>query len=185
MSAAVATLKNLGPGVPSKEAIHTIGAAFEVDPEHLAQRYGAPSDPGVPPGLGTYSKLASGVESWVFPPDETTPAKLVSPALAKPKNPLLAKGPAATSQAMPALFRKGKSSGSGLIKPAGAILIQEDKAGATFAEALGDGTQTQNADRIIHAIDGLRKSHDEDKGLQKGLLTSVKEGFSWLEDAEL
>ena len=49
-----------------------------------------------------------------------------------------------------------------------------DKAGATFAEALGDGTQTQNADRIIHAIDGLRKSHDEDKGLQKGLLTSVQ-----------
>ena len=63
MSAAIARWRNLGPGVLSKEAIHTIGAAFEVDPEHLAQRYGAPSDPGVPPGLGTYSKLASGVES--------------------------------------------------------------------------------------------------------------------------
>ena len=51
----------------------------------------------------------------------------------------------------------------------------EERAGATFGESLGEATQVQNADRIIHAIDGLRKAQDEEKNLTKGSLTSVRE----------
>ena len=55
------------------------------------------------------------------------------------------------------------------------------KAGATFTEALGSSTGapdsgTLAADRIIHALDGLRKVQDEDRTGTKGTLSSIKEG---------
>ncbi|CAE7252651.1 unnamed protein product, partial [Symbiodinium pilosum] len=50
------------------------------------------------------------------------------------------------------------------------------KTGASFGESLGSSGSTSLAtDRIIHAIDGLRKAQDEDKTGTKGTLTSVKE----------
>ena len=51
----------------------------------------------------------------------------------------------------------------------------EARAGASFGEALGEGSQLQHTDRIIHAIDGLRKAQDDDKNLTKGSLSSIKE----------
>ena len=50
------------------------------------------------------------------------------------------------------------------------------KTGASFSEALGaapGGAVT--ADRLIHAIDGLRKAQDEDKTGSKGVVSALKE----------
>ncbi|CAE7264558.1 unnamed protein product, partial [Symbiodinium microadriaticum] len=50
------------------------------------------------------------------------------------------------------------------------------KAGASFGEQLGASNPTLARDRIIHAIDGLRKAQDEDKTGTKGQVSSIKEG---------
>ena len=50
------------------------------------------------------------------------------------------------------------------------------KAGASFGEQLGPSTSALATDRIIHAIDGLRKAQDEDKTGTKGQVSSIKEG---------
>ena len=50
------------------------------------------------------------------------------------------------------------------------------KTGASFSEVLGaarGGAVT--ADRLIHAIDGLRKAQDEDKTGSKGVVSALKE----------
>ena len=50
------------------------------------------------------------------------------------------------------------------------------KAGAAFGEQLGPSNPTLATDRIIHAIDGVRKAQDEDKTGTKGQVSSIKEG---------
>ena len=68
---------------------------------------------------------------------------------------------------------------SGLVSAAtGALSFQQPsiglgqglvrKAGAAFGEQLGPSDPTLATDRIIHAIDGLRKAQDEDKTGTKG-----------------
>eukprot|EP00439_Symbiodinium_sp_Y106_P045821 s1525_g5.t2 len=49
------------------------------------------------------------------------------------------------------------------------------KAGAVFGEHLEAGSTALATDRIIHAIDGLRKAQDEDK-TGKGQVSSLKDG---------
>ena len=49
------------------------------------------------------------------------------------------------------------------------------KAGAVLGEALGEASSQILTDRLIHTIDGLRKSQEEDKTGTKGTLTSIKE----------
>ena len=66
-------------------------------------------------------------------------------------------------------------------KPKGLWSGLPSKAGAAFTETLGGGTGAQDgstlaADRIIHALDGLRKVQDEDRTGTKGTLSSIKEG---------
>ena len=76
---------------------------------------------------------------------------------------------------------------SGLVSAAtGALSFQQPsiglgqglvrKAGAAFGEQLGPSDPTLATDRIIHAIDGLRKAQDEDKTGTKGQVSSIKEG---------
>ena len=76
---------------------------------------------------------------------------------------------------------------SGLVSAAtGALSLQQPslglgqglvrKAGAAFGEHLGPSDPTLATDRIIHAIDGLRKAQDEDKTGTKGQVSSIKEG---------
>ena len=59
-----------------------------------------------------------------------------------------------------------------------------DKRGASFSEALptpGIGAPPGlSTDRIIHAIDGLRKAQDEDKTGTKGTLSALKEPEKWM-----
>ena len=55
------------------------------------------------------------------------------------------------------------------------------KAGAAFNETFGSSGSAQDgsslaADRIIHALDGLRKVQDEHRTGAKGTLSSTKEG---------
>ena len=81
----------------------------------------------------------------------------------------------------------GHDAQPGLVSAAaGALAIQQPslglgqglvrKAGAAFGEQLGPGNPTLATDRIIHAIDGLRKAQDEDKTGSKGQVSSIKEG---------
>ena len=50
------------------------------------------------------------------------------------------------------------------------------KTGGSFSEALGASPSgAVTADRLIHAIDGLRKAQDEDKTGSKGVVASLKE----------
>ena len=53
-----------------------------------------------------------------------------------------------------------------------------NKAGATYGEALGSGSDQASAatDRIIHAIDGIRRSQEAEKTGTKGTLASIQEG---------
>jgi len=92
-------------------------------------------------------------------------------------NPLLGGGSGLGSKAGPlsSLFPQSKKPTGGLVKPAIGGLLGEARAGASFGEALGEGSQLQHTDRIIHAIDGLRKAQDDDKNLTKGSLSSIKE----------
>ena len=50
------------------------------------------------------------------------------------------------------------------------------KAGAAFGEQLGPSSTSLATDRIIHAIDGLRKVQDEDKTGTKAQISSLKDG---------
>ena len=81
----------------------------------------------------------------------------------------------------------GLEAPSGLVSAAtGALALQQPsiglgqglvrKAGAAFGEQLGPSNPTLATDRIIHAIDGLRKAQDEDKTGTKGQVSSIKEG---------
>ena len=58
--------------------------------------------------------------------------------------------------------------GQGLLRKAGAAFA--------FGEQLGSSTPALATDRIIHAIDGLRKAQDEDKTGTKGQVSSIKDG---------
>ena len=49
------------------------------------------------------------------------------------------------------------------------------KAGAAYGESLGGAPDHTQTDRIIRAIDGIRKAQDEDKTGAKGTVISLKE----------
>ena len=53
-----------------------------------------------------------------------------------------------------------------------------NKAGATYGEAFGSSADSASAatDRIIHAIDGVRRSQEAEKTGTKGTLASIQEG---------
>ena len=53
-----------------------------------------------------------------------------------------------------------------------------NKAGATYGEAFGSGADPASAatDRIIHAVDGIRRSQEAEKTGTKGTLSSIQEG---------
>ena len=53
------------------------------------------------------------------------------------------------------------------------------KAGASFGEQLGPSTPALATDRIIHAIDGLRKAQDEDKTGTKGQVSLSRRVRGW------
>ena len=124
--------------------------------------------PPLPPGLAQESSL---VQARVTPPD----------------NHLLASSdglPEAVARLFPT---PGSDTTSGLVSAAtGALSLHQPsiglgqglvrKAGASFGEQLGPSDPTLATDRIIHAIDGLRKAQDEDKTGTKGQVSSIKEG---------
>ncbi|OLQ15436.1 hypothetical protein AK812_SmicGene287 [Symbiodinium microadriaticum] len=124
--------------------------------------------PPLPPGLAQESSL---VQARVTPPD----------------NHLLASSdglPEAVARLFPT---PGSDATSGLVSAAtGTLSLHQPslglgqglvrKAGASFGEQLGPSDPTLATDRIIHAIDGLRKAQDEDKTGTKGQVSSIKEG---------
>ena len=144
-----------------------------------------------PPGLNPFGR------ALVSPTRAATSLSITAPGLVIPRaataqNPLLASSSAAsratglTGEEHPtkehlasALFptRQGASDS----RPKGLWSGLPSKAGATFTETLGGSTGAQDgstlaADRIIHALDGLRKVQDEDRTGTKGTLSSIKEG---------
>lgn len=173
-----------------EETLQTIASAFGVEPDQLTKDFKPPAAkrPQVlsPPGLGDPSadllmgqisveKSTGSGEVLTEGCAENRPANslLVQPATTRPANPLLKIMPGRETGA--SLFPKNNGGGRGLIKPAHNNPLTEGRVGATYAEALGDGSQSQSADRIIHAIDGLRKAQDDDKNLTKGSLSSIRE----------
>lgn len=97
-------------------------------------------------------------------------ATFVAPVFQRSSNPLLQREQGTPKAPVLGLFPKS-AAGVKKLTP----LHPFQRVGATYGEALGDASQLQHADRIIHAIDGLRKSQDEDKSLVKGALSSIKE----------
>ena len=173
---------------PTKESdamvVQTIAAAFELEPEQLmagnagtggGKRKTVELDPSClaePPELEEdLQRLPSqGQASFSF-----QGPGLIIPAKAPIGNPLLEKS-SSSNNGGSSLFAKSSRSSHGLIRPAADQLPRiGGRAGATFGETLGESSQVQSADRIIHAIDGLRKAQDEDKNMIKGTLASVKE----------
>ena len=177
IEAAKRTLKqHASEGALDAETLQMVAAAFDLDPAHLqlevSETKGSPSLRVRPPGLDMQ-------ELDEPQPDQgqNTPVPggaLIMPASRRPENPLLKRGslPAQSAGGL-SLFPRGTLERRGLVKPA--QNSTEGRAGASFGETLGEGTQTQQTDRIIHAIDGLRKAQDDDKTLQKGSLSSIKE----------
>ena len=181
MEAARRALDQHIEGEIDSEVLQTVATAFDLDHEQLAQSMYARnhrlsySKPTAPPGLGADQ---SEMEFACRPVTATMPGGVtVKPAVPRPANPLL---PRSSSSIPPAqrgglsLFPKGSGGRNSLVKPA-SEQMPDGRAGATFGEALGDSTQVQSADRIIHAIDGLRRAQDDDKNLTKGTLSSIKE----------
>ena len=144
-----------------------------------------------PPGPNPFGR------ALVNPAREATALSVTAPGLVNPRttttqNPLLASSSVVSratglvgeeqptkERLTSALFptRQGVSD----TRPKGLWSGLPSKAGATFTEALGSSTGatdsgTLAADRIIHALDGLRKVQDEDRTGTKGTLSSIKEG---------
>ena len=122
-----------------------------------------------------------------LPPGLSQEGTLVQARVTPPENHLLASG-GGLPDAVARLFPTAASDmPSGLVSAAtGALSFQQPsiglgqglvrKAGAAFGEQLGPSDPTLATDRIIHAIDGLRKAQDEDKTGTKGQVSSIKEG---------
>ena len=122
-----------------------------------------------------------------LPPGLSQEGSLVQARVTPPENHLLASG-GGLPDAVARLFPTAASDvPSGLVSAAtGALSFQQPsiglgqglvrKAGAAFGEQLGPSDPTLATDRIIHAIDGLRKAQDEDKTGTKGQVSSIKEG---------
>ena len=122
-----------------------------------------------------------------LPPGLTQESGLVQARVTPPDNHLLTSSsglPDAVARLFPTT---GSEATSGLVSAAtGALSLQQPsiglgqglvrKAGAAFGEQLGPSDPTLATDRIIHAIDGLRKAQDEDKTGTKGQVSSIKEG---------
>ena len=122
-----------------------------------------------------------------LPPGLTQESGLVQARVTPPDNHLLASSdglPEAVARLFPT---SGIETSSGLVSVAtGALSLHQPsiglghglvrKAGAAFGEQLGPSDPTLATDRIIHAIDGLRKAQDEDKTGTKGQVSSIKEG---------
>ncbi|CAL1131402.1 unnamed protein product [Cladocopium goreaui] len=181
MEAARRALDQHIEGEIDSEVLQTVATAFDLDHEQLAQSMYARnhrlsySKPTTPPGLGADQ---SEMEFARRPVTATMPGGVtVKPAVPRPANPLLPRSSSSISPVQRgglSLFPKGSGGRNSLVKPA-SEQMPEGRAGATFGEALGDSTQVQSADRIIHAIDGLRRAQDDDKNLTKGTLSSIKE----------
>ena len=122
-----------------------------------------------------------------LPPGLTQESGLVQARVTPPDNHLLASSdglPEAVARLFPT---SGIETTPGLVSVAtGALSLHQPsiglgqglvrKAGAAFGEQLGPSDPTLATDRIIHAIDGLRKAQDEDKTGTKGQVSSIKEG---------
>ena len=184
LQAAHGALLQYGEDERDEEMVHTIAAAFDVDPSQLAAHL-----PKHQPSLGSPDKeIADNAQLFKFPSviqelgappgleqkgESTTagpPSGLVAPVFQRSSNPLLQRETTVSRPSVVNLFPKS----SGGVKRLSALQPAQ-RVGATYGEALGDSSQMQHADRIIHAIDGLRKSQDEDKSLVKGALSSIKE----------
>ena len=189
LNAARDTLLAHSPGDLSAETVQTVATAFEVDPTTLMQQFGIPKKPlesairpaapapsHTPPGLEGPFKVTTPQIPAPAPSEPASGHALVIPGSKRIPNPLLGATMPGQGGGGISLFPKRSSGSKGLVKPAvGGHQFGEERAGATFGESLGEATQVQNADRIIHAIDGLRKAQDEEKNLTKGSLTSVRE----------
>ena len=189
LNAARDTLLAHSPGDLSAETVQTVATAFEVDPTTLMQQFGIPKKPlesairpaapapsHTPPGLEGPFKVTTPQIPAPAPSEPASGHALVIPGSKRVPNPLLGATMPGQGGGGISLFPKRSSGSKGLVKPAvGGHQFGEERAGATFGESLGEATQVQNADRIIHAIDGLRKAQDEEKNLTKGSLTSVRE----------
>ena len=123
--------------------------------------------------------FGTAVESTTARLQAAPSGNLVAPVLRRTENPLL-QGVAATTTSMSSsLFPKVSPTRGGLVKPTvgGGLANRDDeRAGATFWRSSGEGAQMQYADRLVHAIDGLRKAQEDYKNLSKGTLASIKGG---------
>ena len=138
----------------------------------------APSHPppGLPPGLfeeeQSTSRLAASSNPFETLVKNKAPALVASFGQPSSSNPLLG-GVVPTFPPLggtPHWFQGSLSVGEG-----GRIDGRPSKTRASFGESLGSwGSTSLATDRIIHAIDGLRKAQDEDKTGSKGTLRSVK-----------
>ncbi|CAE7682206.1 unnamed protein product, partial [Symbiodinium microadriaticum] len=175
-------------GVSIGEAIVLVASAYNIGPEIvqmsvLGALEGTREDGKDDGSFGlvrtqTISDRTSGL---------TQESGLVQARVTPPDNHLLAPSgglPDAVARLFPTT---GPEVTSGLVSAAtGALSLQQPslglgqglvrKAGAAFGEHLGPSDPTLATDRIIHAIDGLRKAQDEDKTGTKGQVSSIKEG---------
>ena len=180
--ALVASAYNIGPEIVQMSVLGALESTREEDREEVkptsdpfAWAEGRPSLAGIqapPPPL---------------PPGLSQEGSLVQTRVAPPENHLLTPGGGLPESVARLFPTTGHDAPSGLVSAAsGTLGFQQPslglgqgllrKAGAAFGEQLGPSNPTLATDRIIHAIDGLRKAQDEDKTGTKGQVSSIKEG---------
>ena len=187
-------------GASIGEAVALVASAYNIGPEIvqmsvLGALEGTRDEGKEEAGIGkdplAWSERRPSLTGLQAPPPPLPPglaqeSSLVQARVTPPGNHLLASSeglPEAVARLFPT---SGSDTAPGLVSAAtGALTLHQPsiglgqglvrKAGASFGEQLGPSDSTLATDRIIHAIDGLRKAQDEDKTGTKGQVSSIKE----------